>query len=210
MSVGGIFTDMRECKRKRNAIVAYLASTAMLGLLLVFLMTRPAQAQSAPQIEHYTESEIVKIIANYFGMSAESVAEVVNAIFTEHGEPNAYIKGEEAGAAFGLGIRYGRGEIVMRDGEVAPIYWRGPTAGFDTGADAGKSFTLIYNLDNIADIYKRFPGVEGSAHMIAGVAVNYQRRGKITLAPMRVGIGLRLGANVGYIRYTPEKGFWKF
>lgn len=205
-----LFTDMRECKQKKNKMLAYFVSVAVLVAILALLVIRPAQAETAPQIEHYTESEIVKIITNYFGMSAESVAEVVNAVFTEYGEPNAFIKGEEASAAFGFGVRYGRGEIVMRDGETAPIHWRGPSAGFDTGADAGKTFTLIYNIDNIEDIYKRYPGVEGSAYLLAGIAVNYQQRGEIILAPMRVGVGLRLGANIGYINYTREAGWWKF
>lgn len=205
-----LFTDIRECKQKKATLLTYLASVTALALMLGFLLIYPVEAEPAPQIENYTQSELAKIIANYFGMSAESVAEVVQAIFNKNGEPNAYIKGEEASAAFFIGARFGRGEIVMRDGQRAEIYWRGPSAGFDTGADAGKTFTLVYNLDNIEDIYRRYPGVEGSAYAIGGVTVNYQKRGNVVLTPMRVGVGLRLGANIGYLNYTRDNSFWKF
>jgi len=32
--------------------------------------------------------------------------------------------------------------------------------------------------------------------------MNYQRSGPYTLAPIRFGVGLRLGANLGYQHYT--------
>jgi hypothetical protein len=54
-------------------------------------------------------------------------------------------------------------------------------------------------------IYRRFPGVEGSAYFIGGLGVNYQRAEDITLAPIRAGVGLRLGANLGYLAYSRER-----
>ena len=204
-----MFSDIRESKSYYTRLRLHLLSLGgLLGLLLVVLML-PARAQEPEKIQNFTENEVVKIIANYFEMSAESVAEVVNAVFDEQGEPNAYIKGEEAGGALGIGLRFGRGEIVTRDGDRQPIYWRGPSVGFDAGGDASKTFTLVYNLNAIEDIHQRFPGVEGSAYFIAGIAVNYQKRGEITLAPMRTGV-VRAGANIGYLRYSPDEEFWKF
>jgi len=206
-----LFSDIRE-KRGNRTIgkILYVASITILFSLLVFLLLRPAQTQPVPQIENYTENEIVKIVTNYFGMSAETAAEVVNAVFDKYGDPQAYIKGEEVSGAIVVGMRFGRGEIVMRDGTTEPVYWRGPSAGFDTGAHASKVFTLVYNVASIDDIYRRFPGVEGSAFFIAGIAVNYQKRGDIVLAPMRTGVGMRLGVNLGYLNYTSKKGFWRF
>jgi hypothetical protein len=93
----------------------------------------------------------------------------------------------------------------MKDGSREELFWQGPTIGFDAGAEAGKVFTLVYGLDDIDDIYRRFPGVDGSAYLIGGMAVNYQRTNGITLAPVRTGVGLRLGANVGYTRYTRKR-----
>lgn len=205
-----MFSDVKESKSLFTSLWLYFLSVVGLLALLFVLLITPARAQSAPQIQNFTENEVIKIIANYFQMSSESVAEVVNAVFDEKGEPNAYIKGEEASGAFGIGLRFGRGEIVTRSGERRPIYWRGPSLGIDAGGDASKTFTLIYNLNAIDDIYQRFPGVEGSAYFIAGIAVNFQKRGEITLAPMRTGVGVRAGANIGYIRFSEDEKFWKF
>ena len=206
-----LFSDIRERRGNRTVSkILYVTSITILFSLLVFFLLRPAHTQPVPQIEHYTENEIVKIVTNYFGMSAETAAEIVNAVFDKYGEPQAYIKGEEASGAIAFGLRFGRGEIVMRDGTTEPVYWRGPSAGFDTGAYASKVFTLVYNVTSTDDIYKRFPGVEGSAFFIAGIAVNYQKRGDIVLAPMRTGVGMRLGVNLGYLNYTRKKGFWRF
>lgn len=205
-----MFSEIRESKKYYTKLKLHLLGFGgMFALLLVVLML-PARSEEPAKIQNFTENEVVKIIANYFEMSSESVAEVVNAVFDEQGEPNAYIKGEEAGGAMGIGLRFGRGEIVTRDGERQPIYWRGPSIGFDAGGDASKTFTLIYNLNSIEDIHQRFPGVEGSAYFIAGIAVNYQKRGEIILAPMRTGVGIRAGANIGYLRYSPDEAFWKF
>ncbi len=93
----------------------------------------------------------------------------------------------------------------MKDGRSIPVYWQGPTVGFDVGAEAGKVFTLVYGLENPDYIYRRFPGVDGSAYLVAGMAVNVQRANGITLAPVRAGVGLRLGANIGYTSYTRKR-----
>jgi len=40
--------------------------------------------------------------------------------------------------------------------------------------------------------------------------VNYQRANGITLAPIRSGIGVRLGANVGYSSYSRKRQILPF
>ena len=39
---------------------------------------------------------------------------------------------------------------------------------------------------------------------IGGVGATLLTNGNVILAPIRSGVGLRLGANIGYIRFTPK------
>lgn len=158
----------------------------------------------------FSESEIVREASNFFGGAAKGMADAVHSVFAKNGEPNAYIKGEEGSGAFVVGLRYGSGELFMKNGGSQKVYWQGPSVGWDWGGDAVKVFTLVYNLPNGETIYQRFPGVEGSAYLVGGVGINYQQRGNIKLAPMRAGVGLRLGASVGYLSYTRERNWLPF
>ena len=153
----------------------------------------------------YDRSEIVNGASDFLGVSAESAAAAVERIFKDNGRPTAYIAGEEGSAAFFGGVRYGRGLLYMKGHDPLQVYWQGPTVGFDWGGNASRSFTLCYDLQYPDMIYRRFPGVEGSAYLIAGLGVNYQRADGITLAPIRTGLGLRLGANVGYLAYSRKR-----
>lgn len=166
---------------------------------------KTAQKQQQTQGEDYTENEVVSAISTHLGVTSESAATAIEKLFRERGKPVGYITGEEGGGALTVGARFGKGTLWMKTGEREDIYWQGPTIGLDVGAEAGKVFTLVYGLDDIDDIYRRFPGVDGSAYFIGGMAVNYQRTNGITLAPVRTGVGLRLGANVGYTRYTRKR-----
>ncbi|MBY0366551.1 MAG: DUF1134 domain-containing protein [Burkholderiaceae bacterium] len=158
----------------------------------------------------YDEDSILKAATDFFGQTTEGLAKVIEKAFKEQGRPNAYIKGEEAGAAITVGLRYGDGELITKAGGSARVYWAGPSIGFDLGANAAKVFTLVYRLPQIGAIYQRFPGVDGSLYYIGGAGINYQRRGNITLAPIRLGVGLRAGASVGYIHYRREKSINPF
>ncbi|MCF8207009.1 MAG: DUF1134 domain-containing protein [Methylotenera sp.] len=153
----------------------------------------------------YDQDSILKAATDFFGQTTEGLAKVIEKAFKEQGRPNAYIKGEEAGAAITVGLRYGDGELMMKGGASAKVFWAGPSIGFDLGANASKVFTLVYHLPKAADIYQRFPGVDGSLYYIGGAGINYQRLKGITLAPIRLGVGLRAGASVGYIHYRREK-----
>lgn len=166
-----------------------------------------AQAQAG---ETYEESEIVAAVSEFFGVTAESASDVVERVFRENGRPNGFIRGEEASGALGIGLRYGHGDMQLRNGQTRSVYWQGPSIGFDTGANASKVFTLVYGLNDADSIYQRFPGVDGSAYFVAGMGVNYQRADGITLAPIRAGVGFRLGVNVGYLAYTRERHLLPF
>ena len=153
----------------------------------------------------YDRSEIVNGVSDFLGVSSESAASAVERIFKDGGRPTAYIAGEEGSAAFFGGVRYGKGLLYMKGKEPLQVYWQGPSVGFDWGGNASRSFTLCYNLQYPDMIFRRFPGVEGSAYLVAGLGVNYQRADGITLAPIRTGLGLRLGANLGYLAYSRKR-----
>jgi len=185
----------------------------LFGLALALnLAAFGAQAQTAStgQVEDFSESAMVVEAAKFLGATAESMAEVMDNVFTQYGEPTAVIRGEEVGAAVVFGLRYGRGDVLFKNGQSHPIYWRGPSAGIDTGGNASKSFTLVYGTDNIEDLYRRIGGVDGSAFYIGGVAVSFLQRDQVVLAPIRVGVGFRAGVSVGYLKFTPESGWFPF
>ena len=160
--------------------------------------------------EQYQRSELVTAISDHLGVTAESAASAIERTWRDRGLPTGYITGEEGGGAVIFGVRYGKGTLWMKDGETRPIYWQGPTVGADVGGEASKVFTLVYGLEDTQDLYRRFPGIDGSAFLIAGMAINYQSSDGITLAPVRSGVGARLGANVGYISYTEKRSILPF
>lgn len=166
----------------------------------------PAPPPQAPARDNtFSQDEIVTAAAGFFGLTAQTVAAAAERIFRDQGSPNGYIAGEEGSGAWIVGLRYGRGTLVMKAGPTEQVFWQGPSIGFDFGGNASKVFTLIYRLESALQIYRRFPGVEGSAYFIGGIGVNYQRADNIVLAPMRAGVGLRGGANVGYLAYSRNR-----
>jgi hypothetical protein len=158
----------------------------------------------------YDEDSILKAATEFFGQTTEGLAKVIEKAFKEQGRPNAYIKGQEAGAALTVGVRYGEGDLLMKGGGGGKVFWAGPSIGFDVGANAAKVFTLVYRLPKASAIYQRFPGVDGSLYYVGGAGINYQRLNGITLAPIRLGVGLRAGASVGYLHYRREKSINPF
>jgi hypothetical protein len=166
---------------------------------------------AAPEAQTYSRDEIVNGVSDFMGVTAETAGAVVEKIFAQNGDrPTAYIAGEEGSGSFIVGARYGRGLLYMKDRPPLEVFWQGPSAGFDWGGNASRVFTLCYDLQVPEVIYQRFPGIEGSAYFIGGLGVNYQKAGGVTLAPIRAGVGLRLGANVGYLAYTRQRNVLPF
>jgi len=177
------------------------------------LATAVAIAEATPVLaadDTYSRGEIIDAASDFFGMTTEAVAKVVQRIFSDLGQPNAYIKGEEGGAAIAVGLRYGDGYMYRKKYRSMKVYWSGPSLGFDLGANVSKCFTLVYRIRRQEEIFQRYPGVDGSYYFIAGIGVNYQRSGRISLAPMRTGLGLRAGVNVGYVSYSRERNILPF
>ena len=158
----------------------------------------------------YTVDEIKTQTSDFLGVAAESVGQVVERVFSDQGQPTAYIAGEEGSGAVVAGLRYGRGLMYMKDKPTMEVFWQGPSVGFDWGGNASRVFTLCYNLHVPEAIFQRFPGVEGTAYLVGGLGVNYQRAEDVTLAPIRAGVGLRLGANVGYLAYSRQRNILPF
>jgi hypothetical protein len=161
--------------------------------------------QSSRTLENRDQDSILKDAADFFGQSTEGLAKVIEKAFKDHGRPNGYIKGEEASGAITVGLRYGNGTLQMKSGPTRKVYWSGPSIGFDLGANASKVFVLVYHLPNTEKIFMRFPAVDGSLYYVGGAGINYQQRDKIILAPIRLGVGLRAGASIGYMHYTKKK-----
>jgi hypothetical protein len=172
--------------------------------------TTSTQTIAKGEADTYSQNEIVDAVSDFFGTTAEAAGQAVARIFADNGRPNAYIKGTEAAGAVVFGLRYGDGTLQMKNGAREKVYWQGPSIGFDLGGNGAKVFTLVYNLPDPEYIYRRFPGVEGSAYFIAGIGVNYQRDELVTLAPMRFGVGFRLGASVGYLAYSRQRHILPF
>ncbi len=152
----------------------------------------------------YSESEIVDAGHQFFGKVSEGLAKAVETLFRKHGRPTGYILGQDAGGAFIAGLRYGEGHLHTKFGDRRKIFWQGPSLGYDFGGEGSRTMVLVYNLKHPSQIYRRFGGVQGSAYMVGGVGVQLLKNDKIILAPIRAGVGIRFGANVGYLKYTPR------
>jgi len=183
------------------------------ALLVGFVAATPVHAtDSAPDSDKntYDQDSVLKDAEHFFGTSTEGLAKIIEKAFKDHGRPNGYIKGEEASGAITVGLRYGNGMLNLKNGKSRKVYWQGPSIGFDFGANASKVFVLVYHLPSSDRIYQRFPAVDGSFYYVGGVGINYQQRGDIILAPIRLGVGLRAGASIGYMHYTREKTYLPF
>jgi hypothetical protein len=176
------------------------------------LPTTPAPMPTAPPPADntYSEEEVVQAAENFLDSAAGSVAAVVARIFREQGRPVGYITGQEGSGAWLVGLRYGKGLMFLKSGERMEVNWQGPSFGFDFGGNASKVFTLVYGMTSPEQIFKRYPGVEGSAYVVGGLGMNYQAADGVTLAPIRAGVGLRGGANVGYLHYTRTRRILPF
>ncbi|MBK1699603.1 DUF1134 domain-containing protein [Thiococcus pfennigii] len=184
-------------------------------LALLWLAAIPAaadelQSQTQGQTETYKEQEILASVENFFGQGAANLADVVRKVFKEQGEPNAYITGEEIAGALAVGLRYGKGTLHMKPYLEQPVYWQGPSIGFDIGLNVSKVFVLIYDLPDPEALYQRFPGIEGSLYFVGGVGVNYLQSDGVVIAPIRFGAGWRQGLSAGYMDFTKHSNLNPF
>ena len=167
-------------------------------------------AFSAADGDTFDQDSVLHDAEAFFGKGSEGLGKVIEKAFKDHGRPIGYVKGEEAAGAITVGLRYGDGTLVMKSGKHRRVWWTGPSIGFDLGANASKVFVLVYHLPSTGAIFQRFPAVDGSFYYVGGAGINYQQRENIILAPIRLGVGLRAGASIGYVHYTPKKTYNPF
>ena len=167
-------------------------------------------ATTADPSETYKEDDLIGAAEGVFGKGAEGVAKMIQGILKKQGQPNGYIVGREAGGAIGIGLRYGSGTLYHKVEGQMPVYWTGPSIGFDLGANAGSTFVLVYNLYDTEQLYERYPAGEGDAYVVGGLTASYMRKGDVVLIPIRVGAGLRLGVNAGYMKFSKKQRWLPF
>jgi hypothetical protein len=181
-------------KTFRAFVIAALAAAAVFAA--------PAGASSQQISGTFNAGDLVNAGSNFFGDVSQGLATVVERAVSQYGLPNGYILGQEGGFAFIAGARYGEGVLYTRNAGQHRIYWQGPSIGMDFGGTGDRVMMLVYNLPSVPAIYDRFPGVEGTAHFIAGFAMNVVARDQVTIVPIKSGVGARLGVNLGYLKFT--------
>lgn len=182
-----------------------LRQTALTLCLLVFGADLALAQNPPPQRrDTYSANEVIRAGHKFFGTVSQGLAQVVQEAFSRFGEPNGYVLGQEGGGAFIVGVRYGDGKLYTRNAGDRRVFWEGPSIGFDWGGEGARTMMLVYNLPSTDAIYQRFIGIDGSAYFIGGFGMTALTYNKIVLVPIRSGVGLRLGANIGYLKFTPE------
>jgi hypothetical protein len=163
----------------------------------------PAPAPARPPSDRFETGELVDAGHRLFGGVSRGLATVIEKAISQWGLPNGYVLGEEAGGAFVGGLRYGEGSLYTKNAGDLRVYWQGPTLGWDFGGEGARTMMLVYNLPATQAIYQRFGGIDGSSYFIGGFGMTALTANNIVVVPIRSGVGLRLGANVGYLKFTP-------
>ncbi|MEJ2125767.1 MAG: EipA family protein, partial [Alphaproteobacteria bacterium] len=165
----------------------------------------PSLPPPAEGDDTYSIKEIRDAGRGIFGTITAEFAGAINYAFKQFGQPNAYIVGKEGGGAFLAGLRYGKGKMHRKGASVKKIYWQGPSAGLDLGAQSSRTFFLVYNLDDPNTLYGRFSGIGGDAYVAGGIGITVLGKGKVIIVPIRSGVGLRIGANLSYLKFTDHQ-----
>lgn len=175
-----------------------LTAAAMMAMMAL-IATVPAKAQSS---SHYSVQEVIDSGHQFFGSTSGGLAMIVERLFQTYGLPNGYVLGEEgSGAIFG-GLTYGEGVLYTKNAGDHKVFWQGPSIGWDFGGQGSRTMMLVYNLNTVQGLYRRFAGVAGSAYAVAGLGFNVLSNGEVLLVPVRTGMGARLGVNLGYLKLT--------
>ena len=164
--------------------------------------TARQRASADARGDTYEQQDLLDAAENTFGKGASGLAKMIESVLRKQGRPNAYISGREVSGALGIGLRYGSGTLYSKIEGDHPVYWTGPSLGFDIGGNGAKEFVLVYNLYDTADLYHRFPAAQGTLYVIGGFTASYLRKGDVVLIPIQLGVGWRAGVNVGYMHFT--------
>jgi hypothetical protein len=182
---------------KLNHFFAGLAA-----LVLVFsFAAKEAHAQASAT---YSGQEIIDAGHGFFGATTGGLATLIEKLFSSYGQPNGYILGQEGGGAIAVGATFGEGVLYTKNAGDHPVFWQGPSIGFDFGAEGSRTMMLVYNLNSVETLYQRYAGVSGSAFVVGGIGATVLESQGMILVPIRTGIGARLGINVGYLKLTRQ------
>jgi hypothetical protein len=184
-----MFTRQMHAARLVAVVISIIA-----GALVAI---SPARAQ-----DEYSANEIVQSGHRFFGATSGGLATAIEKIFATYGLPNGYVLGEEGSGAFVGGLTYGEGMMYTKNAGDHKVYWQGPSVGWDFGGQGSRTMMLVYNLNDVSNVYNRFAGVAGSAYVIAGVGFTALKNGNMVLVPVKTGVGVRLGVNIGYLKLT--------
>jgi len=194
---------MRGGLRLKLVLIAWLAAAS------VAVAAWPAMAQPAPQpppgqasVPAYSSNEVIDTGHRFFGTVSRGLAQIVERTGSQFGLPNGYILGQEGGGAFIGGLRFGEGTLYTKNAGDLRVFWQGPTVGWDFGGEGARTMMLVYGLPATDAIYQRFLGVDGSAYVVGGLGMTVLTFNNVVVVPIRSGVGLRLGANVGYLKFT--------
>jgi len=189
---------------RRAALRHLLAAGLALAPLSLAAVPAAAQQQPAQQPPTYSTGELVSRGHSFFGSVSRGLALSIEKAVSQWGQPNGYILGQEGSGAFVGGLRYGEGVLYTRNAGDLKVYWQGPSVGWDFGGDGARTMILVYNLRSVEDIFRRFGGISGSAYVVAGFGMTALGADGIVVVPIRSGVGVRLGANLGYLKFTPN------
>jgi hypothetical protein len=165
---------------------------------------QPPEDMQTGRMDTYEPADISGAGHRFFGRITTDLASVIEYAFRSNGRPNGYILGEEGGGAFVAGLRYGEGTLFTKNAGTRKVFWQGPSIGYDFGGDAAKTMILVYNLNSPEDVFYDYVGAGGQAYIVGGAGITYLKSGPVTMAPIRSGVGLRIGANVGYLKFTHQ------
>jgi len=183
----------------RTFVRVFTMTIALMGVLIF--------STSMSRAQEYTAQEIVDSGHKFFGATSGGLATVVEKIFASYGLPNGYLLGEEGSGALIGGLTYGEGTLYTKNAGDHKVFWQGPSLGWDFGGEGSRVMMLVYNLDDVSNLYNRYGGVAGSAYVVAGVGFNVLKNNNVLLVPIRTGVGARLGVNLGYLKLT-ERATW--
>ena len=185
----------------RKIVVPNIAFLIAVVAVISGLLAAPAAAQDRGGT--YSTGELIATGHKFFGTVSGGLATVIEEAVSRYGQPNGYILGEEGAGAIVGGLRYGDGQLNTRDRGKTRVYWQGPSIGWDFGGEGARTMMLVYNLPSVDALHQRFGGVDGSAYFIGGFGMTALVADRIYVVPVRAGVGLRLGVNLGYLKFTP-------
>jgi len=186
-----------------RAVLRTLSLLLVLGVLAADPSAAQQPQQQQQQQQQYPPGELISTGHRFFGTVSRGLASVIEKAVSNWGQPNGYVLGQEASGAFVAGVRYGEGVLYTRNAGDLKVFWQGPSIGFDWGGEGARTMMLVYHLPATNAIYQRFAGIDGSAYFIGGFGMTALGAGNVLVVPIRSGVGLRLGANIGYLKFTP-------